>query len=194
MNSGKYGKRADESSMQNNFSAAESKSGTCRILPSKKPRSELRSNDGAEHYRCAIAQGDERNGIARTTERVSGGTKTSRDDSGDGAAKLQPSRRAAPFRSAQINAASGMAEKNGMQRTQCTEDTVLAPRSIVLHAWGLSGSIIASAAAIAASKGKKTCAQCVPFSRPGRIDLTKTGAAVPITLRAKTSFNANHSR
>jgi hypothetical protein len=40
--------------MQNNFTAAESQSRTYRILPSKKPRSELRSNDGAEHYRCAI--------------------------------------------------------------------------------------------------------------------------------------------
>jgi hypothetical protein len=48
--------------------------------------------------------------------------------------------------------------------------------------------------AMAAKKGKKIGAQFVAFSRPGRVDLSKRGAPVPITLRAKRSFTANHSR
>jgi hypothetical protein len=83
--------------MQNNLIALELRSNV-RRLPSKKPRRELRSNDCAEHYRRAIPESNERNGIARATQRVSGGTKSSRDDAGDGAARLQLGRRAFPKR------------------------------------------------------------------------------------------------
>jgi hypothetical protein len=100
----------------------------------------------------------------------------------------------APFRSAQIKAANGIAAKNTVQRRQRVDDMVLAPKSTPLHAWGLPMNSIARASAIAAKKGEKTCAQLVAFSRPGRADLTKRGTPVPITLRAKISFIDNHFR
>src|SRR5258708_1944591 len=90
----------------------------------------------------------------------------------------------APSRSAQIKAANGIAEKNMMQSRQRAGDMVLAPRSIPHHAWGRPRTSITKASTMAATKGNKTTAQRVPFSKPGRIDLIKKGAPVLITLRA----------
>jgi hypothetical protein len=75
-----------------------------------------------------------------------------------------------------------------MQRRQCAGDAEVAPRSIPIHTGSGTKSSIARAAAMAARKGKKIISACVSFSRPGRIDLSKRGAAVPMTLNAKSSF------
>jgi hypothetical protein len=58
----------------------------------------------------------------------------------------------APFRSAQVKAANGIAAKNTVQRRQRVDDMVLAPKSIPLHAWGLPMNSIARASAVPLSR------------------------------------------
>jgi len=72
-------------------------------------------------------------------------------------------------------------------------DVVVAASSNPRHACGGPENSGVRATAIATKKGKKMSPH-VSSSRPGRIDLIKRGAPTPITLRAKSSFTADHSR
>jgi hypothetical protein len=108
-------------------------------------------------------------------------------------APLSFNRVGAPLRSAQIAAAQGITAKNGMQYRQRPGDVVVAASSNPRHACGGPENSGVRATAIATKKGKKMSPH-VSSSRPGRIDLIKRGAPTPITLRAKSSFTADHSR
>jgi hypothetical protein len=81
-----------------------------------------------------------------------------------------------------------------MQKRQRAGDIEVAPRSIALQVCGVTKNNIARAAAMATKKGRRTKPGRSSFSRPGRIDLSSRGAAEQITLTAKSSLTAVHSR
>ena len=152
----------------------------------------MRSNYGTEHYPGAIPDGNERNGIARATQRVSGGPKSSRDNPGDGAAKFQAGWRAflkRPDQGCQWDRSKEhYAEETTRRGYRSRSKKHPYPRLRTTEEQHRNGNRDRT------KERKKDHAQFVAFSRPGRVDLNKRGAPMPITLSAKTSFTANHSR
>jgi hypothetical protein len=61
--------------------------GCSRPLPSKQPRSELRSDEHAKRDLCPIAESNERDRITLATKGLRGGTKSASYDSRDSSAK-----------------------------------------------------------------------------------------------------------